>query len=175
MSRLLASLTLARPRTIVALHLGLIAVALVYLLRVEIGYDFTKRFLGNHRYPQVASFFNTEFSGTTNLELFISGEPEELLASETLSAIRRLENRCLELPEVRSTRSLCSLFGIVNDAANLSELPPTAAVAEAYLEFADAYHPEIVQQVIDPHRRRLKVSIYTTVTDVAVAQGLAER
>ncbi len=172
-SRLLASLTLAWPRTIVALHLGLIAVALFFALRVEIGYDFTKRFLGDHRYPQVASFFNTEFSGTTNLELFISGEPEELLAPETLAAIQRLENRCRQLPEVRSTRSLCSLFDVVNDAANLSELPATPAVAEAYLDFASAYHPEVIRQVVDPDRRRLKVSVYTTVTDVAAAQSVA--
>ena len=172
-SRLLASLTLAWPRTIVALHLGLITVALIFALRVEIGYDFTKRFLGEHRYPQVAEFFNTEFSGTTNLELFISGEPEDLLAPDTLTAIQRLENRCRQLPKVRSTRSLCSLFGVVNEAANLSELPATPVVAEAYLDFASAHQSNVIQHVIGSDRRRLKVSVYTTVTDVADAQALA--
>jgi len=173
MSRWLANLTLAWPRTIVTLHLVLIVVALAFALRVEIGYDFTRRFLGNHRFPQVARFFNVEFSGTTNLELFISGRPEELLAPKTLAAVQRLESRCRQLPRVRSTRSLCSLFEVVNDAANLSELPTTPVVAEAYIKFASAYHSDVIRQVVAPDRGRLKVSIYTTVTDVADAQALA--
>ena len=173
MSRWLANLTLAWPRTIATLHLVLIIAALAFAFRVEIGYDFTRRFLGDHRFPQVARFFNAQFSGTTNLELFVSGRPEELLAPQTLAAIQRLENRCRQLPQVRSTRSLCSLFEVVNDAANLSELPASPVVAEAYLEFASAYHSDVIQQVVAPDRRRLKVSVYTTVTDVADAQALA--
>jgi len=184
MNRLLATvcrgclnLSLAYPRSVIAVHALVIVGSVALALRLEYDADLPSRFATTHPLRQSIDFFNREMFGTTTIEVILHTDPDALLAPATLSGMADLQRRLAERPEVLDTVSILNVLRIIDDLLGLPTrqgLPETEAAATAAVELARRASPEAVGAMISHKKGMARMAVQVAPTRVLEVLRYAE-
>jgi uncharacterized protein len=166
------------PRSIVFIHLVLIATAGVYATNLKFDPNLIKRFNPKHPMPISTQYFNENFFGTNVIEIFVRGKSDQLLDPKNLDRLRRLEDRLLVIPYVHSVNGINDLFGLLDrfiDYQTENNLPSTYRSADASLRLIGKIQPDLVKTLITPDQTMTRISIFTSLSGFFEVLELAER
>ena len=121
-------LALGAPRSVIAVFLGVTALALIGASQIVIETDLTKRLAASNRLRRDIDWFTERFANTNILEVvFRPDDPEAIVDPAWLARIRRFATETAQRPEVESVISLLDVQDEVMRALRGEGAPPGQA------------------------------------------------
>lgn len=155
------------PKSVVAVHIALLALSGYYAVGLQFDPNLTERFRTGHSMPTSVEFFNKNFCGTNFVEVFIQGDSQQLFSYGNLERMREVQEKLLRIPEIRSVASPIDLFASINQVVDFrtnSGLPPTQAAALASLKVIGNIQPELVQTLVTPEANQIRMTATTSLS-----------
>ncbi len=169
-------ISLRHPKTVVLVHLGILALAALAASRVRVEPDVPSRFPSSHPLRQSIAFFNDHFSGASSIEVFFRSDPDRLLSPETIEGLVQVEKRLEDVAGVESVQSLATLFQVVDRSlGGPGALPATRMSTNAHIDFARGIDRETVRAIIAPSCDLTRMSVQVTPTSLTDLLKLADR
>jgi predicted RND superfamily exporter protein len=175
----LAAFVSARPGTVVAASLLVIAVAAVGAARIHVDTTFKRQFPRGHPVRLADDILGRTFSGTNTLVFLVEGPVEGALNDPAaLTAIEGLQRFVETDPDVGKTLSILDYVKEMQRALNggRAEIPPSADLVSQYLFlYSMSGGPEDLNSQIDLEHRRAAVRVFLRSDSTAYGEQLLAR
>ncbi len=180
--RRVADLVVARPRTVLAAAVGLMAVALPGARRLEVDNSMRELFPANGPIRRDDAVINARFAGSSTLRLLVEGDADGVLQEpEVLRAIADLQRFLEGVPEVGHTVSVVDYLRqmdlVMRDDGRPpgDALPASRRLAGQYLLLYSMSGPDDLSSVVDAAYRQGAILAYTKSDETAFAEELFRR
>ena len=82
--------SLGRPRTVLAVHMLILAASVLFAMRTHLDADLPARFVRGHPIRESIDFFHEQIAGTTAIEMIVRTDPKKTLDLATLEGLAPL-------------------------------------------------------------------------------------
>lgn len=150
-----------RPIAVIALFVVGLLTCVAITTRLRLDPDLSQRFSSDHMITLSTQFFAEQYGGINSVELLVEGDPEQLLTPDSMRTLRTLQGTFTDSPydceEVNSIDRVLSQFLKRVDYENSEGTPETAAHCRASVAFLRSLEPELVNSLVTPDDRYLRL------------------
>ncbi len=179
--RRLADVVVARPRTVLAIAAGLVALALPGARRLEVDNSMRELFPASGQIRRDDAVINARFAGSSTLRLLVEGDTDGVLQEpEVLRAIADLQRFLAGFPEVGHTVSVVDYLRQMDrvmrsDGRPDDALPESRRLVGQYLLLYSMSGSDDLSGVVDAAYRQGAILAYTKSDETAFAEELFRR
>ena len=130
--------------------------------RLSLDPDLTRRFTPSHPISLATRFYEEQLGGINSVEILLQGQPDLLLAPETLQQIIGFSAKCKSEYGASSSYSIAELLKqalIQIDYRDSVGIPQSAQHAEAMVEYLALTGQEAVRELVTPDHRSLRILV----------------
>lgn len=160
-----AALSSRRPWLVVAAFSAFAVFSMIGVARLKVETDFVKRVGEDHPLRADGHYFQSRFSGTTAMDVFIEApEPDGLLDSTRFKRIAAYQDALEALPEVSRAYSLVDLIETIHRALSAGDpaagrLPETREALAQYLLLFEMAGGEELDKLLDFNRQTMRMTL----------------
>lgn len=179
--RRLADVVVARPRTVLAIAAGLMALALPGARRLEVDNSMRELFPASGQIRRDDAVINARFAGSSTLRLLIEGDTDGVLQEpEVLRAVADLQRFLEGFPEVGHTVSVVDYLRqmdrvMQSDGRPDDALPASRRLVGQYLLLYSMSGSDDLSSVVDAAYRQGVILAYTKSDETAFAEDIFRR
>lgn len=179
--RRLADVVVARPRAVLAVAAGLVALALPGARRLEVDNSMRELFPPSGQIRRDDAVINARFAGSSTLRLLVEGDADGVLQEpEVLRAVADLQRFLEGFPEVGHTVSvvdyLQQMDRVMRDGDRPDDvLPASRRLVGQYLLLYSMSGSDDLSSVVDAAYRQGAILAYTKSDETAFAEKLFRR
>jgi hypothetical protein len=177
--RRLGEIAIHRRYAVVVVSALFMAISIVGVCRIKVGYAPEEIFPKNHRARNVVSLFVKEFNGPYTVNaMFTAPQPDGLKSPGALRQIEAFQAFAEGLPKVKHSTSLVNIVKKMNRILNeddpaFDKVPDSEEmVAQLLLLHSLTQDPVQFESMVDYDMQRCKVSIATTAIDSMQLQAI---
>ncbi len=177
----IARITSRRPWTVLALAVGVSALAAVSILGIEVDSSGPNRFPEDSRFRVSSEFYRTQLSGDVLESVYLTGPKEHFLQPDTLRRIQAFQRDAEALSEIDRTISIADYVAFMNremfgGSADELRIPATAEEVGQYLFlYTSASSPEEFDDLIDPDAAQARILLKADVPSSRASALLRSR
>ena len=160
-----AALSSRRPWLVVAAFSAFAVFSMIGIFRLNVETDFIKRVHEDHPLRVDSRYFQSRFSGTTAVDVFIEApEPDGLLDPARFKRIAAYQRALEALPEVSRVYSLVDLMETIHRALSADDpgagrLPETREALAQYLLLFEMSGGEELDKLVDFNRQSMRMTL----------------